>query len=460
MTAHPELHTPLTDLLVDWLPKQRWFGSKGSPIVEVHVEAATPLMVATDAQPQLTHLVVAVETAEGTDRYQLLLGKRSGEVEERLRHVAIGDHEGSTYYDAAHDPLATSALLGALATDGMIGALEFTNAAPIDPALAGRVMTAEQSNTSVVFGDAYIFKLFRRLQPGANPDIEVTKALVDAGSTVVPRPLAWFDGRLDGEITTFGLLQTFLKGASEGWAMATASVRDLFAEADLRADEVGGDFASEAERLGLATAEVHTLMAQSLQTQEVGAEDYVATAAQLHARLDAAIVVVPDLAEHADSLRALYDDFGRRTDPVVVQRVHGDLHLGQVLRTQDGWVVLDFEGEPARPLAERTALMNPLRDVAGMLRSFDYAARYLLVERGSGDAQLAFRAAEWAARNRAAFCEGYARGGGIDPRKEPLSLKVFELDKAVYEVVYEARNRPAWLPVPLGSIARIVEEGA
>ena len=439
----------MINLLAEWMPQQRWFGGKGRNVTDV-AEASSALLL--DADPQVRLVVVRVAYDDGTaEHYQLLLGSTKDAVEQRLEHAVLGDLDGMLLYDAVHDPVATGALLEHLARGSAVDGLDFTRDAELDPDLPGRVLGAEQSNTSVVFGDALILKLFRRLQPGPNPDIEVTKALADAGSTHVAAPLAWYDGTVEGERTSMGLLQPFLRGASDGWAMATASVRDLFAEADLHADEVGGDFAGESERLGVATGEVHALMRSALPSATVGAEESQATAQQLHERLEAALLVVPELAEHADAMRSVYEEVGARTEPVDVQRVHGDYHLGQVLRTQEGWVLLDFEGEPARPLDERRALMSPLRDVAGMLRSFDYAAQHLLVERPGLD----FRAEEWATRNRDAFCDGYATATGHDPREEPTLLKAFELDKAVYETVYEARNRPTWLRVPLASIDRL-----
>jgi maltokinase len=320
--------------------------------------------------------------------------------------------------------------------------------------LTSIVMGSEQSNTSIVFGDSYILKLFRKVAPGLNPDLEITRTLSEAGASAVVPPVGWIETDAVAPGTTLAMMQPFLRGAIEGWALAVTSVRDLYAEADLHADEVGGDFAAESERLGAVTAEVHALLAQTLPSRLADQAEIAATAKQMHERLDAAMAVVPELAPVADALRGAYDALGSLPAGLPIQRIHGDLHLGQALRVEDGWKIIDFEGEPARPLSERTALMSPLRDVAGMLRSFDYAARHLLAEQPYSHA-LEYRAGEWAERNRDAFCEGYARGGGHDPREDAVALRAMELDKAVYEVVYEARNRPSWLPIPLGSIERL-----
>jgi maltokinase len=177
----------------------------------------------------------------------------------------------------------------------------------------------------------------------------------------------------------------------------------------------------------------------------------------MNERLDRALAVVPDLAAHADRLRAV---FGRVADlgGLEVQRIHGDLHLGQTLRTAKGWKIVDFEGEPAKPLAERTLPDSPWRDVAGMLRSFDYAPRSVEHSQPSndGDPELTelrrMRAAEWANRNRNHFLVAY--GGDLSVEQRVL-LEAYVADKAVYETVYEARNRPGWLSIPLEALAQI-----
>lgn len=162
-------------------------------------------------------------------------------------------------------------------------------------------------------------------------------------------------------------------------------------------------------------------------------------------RLHAAAQAVPALLPHVPGLRAVFAAASGADGGGAVQRIHGDLHLGQTLRGSDGgWAVIDFEGEPAKPLDERRSPQPTVRDVAGMLRSFDYAAR---THRPWN--------ADWAARCRAAYCTGYAEAAGADPRTDPALLRAYETDKAVYEVVYEARHRPDWLPVPMSAIERL-----
>src|SRR4051794_25563789 len=453
----------MVDALPRWLPQQRWFGSKGRTITSVDVVADRVLV---DGDPSMRHLLVNVDYSDGeggadAETYQLLVGRRS-ELPQRLEHAVIGREGDTALYDAAHDNELTHVLLQLIDTEGREAGLSFRRMSGVElrTDLTSIVMGAEQSNTSIVFGEDYILKLFRKVAPGTNPDLEITRALAEAECTSIVPPLGWVEttwpsGNDAGETTTLGMLQPFLRSASEGWQLAVTSVRDLYAEADLHADEVGGDFAGESERLGASTADVHTLMRDVLPTRTADEAECATTAKQMHERLDSALVIVPELSPYADGVRAAYDAVADHGRGVPVQRIHGDFHLGQALRTDAGWVLIDFEGEPARPLSERTALMSPLRDVAGMLRSFDYAARHLLAEQGA-NAGLEYRAGEWAERNRDAFCAGYARAAGRDPRDDAVLLRAFELDKAVYEVVYEARNRPTWLPIPLGSIERLV----
>ena len=222
------------------------------------------------------------------------------------------------------------------------------------------------------------------------------------------------------------------------------------------AAEAGGDFAGEAERLGVATAQVHQDLAEAFGTSELEPEAIRELAEQMFRRLDMAIAAVPELARYADKIGDAFSSLAKLTDPVPAQRVHGDYHLGQVMRTQTGWVVLDFEGEPASPLAQRRARSSPLRDVAGMLRSFDYAARHQLLTHPERDI-LAPVAGDWVQRNGEAFCAGYAAAGGLDPARNAVLLRALLLDKAVYEVIYEARNRPNWLVIPLESIADLMK---
>ncbi len=444
------------DVLTTWLVRQRWFAGKGRTVHDLAVVADTEI---TGGDPGLRHLMVTVSHGATSDCYQLFIGQRA-RLPARLRHASIGEDRGLYVYDALHDPELTRPLLDAIVADRTIGALRFCRVSGADLSWAGEagldslVLTGEQSNTSLVFGESAIFKVFRRVAPGPNPDLEVAAALAELGSTHVAEPFGWIETKMDGAPAVLAILSRYLRAASDGWSLAATSVRDLYAAAGTGAAEAGGDFAGEAERLGVATAQVHADLAAAFGTSQLDSEAIRELAEQMFRRLDLAIAAVPELARYADMAGSAFSKLAKLTEPVQAQRVHGDYHLGQVMRTQTGWVVLDFEGEPASPLAQRRARSSPLRDVAGMLRSFDYAARHQLLahpERPS----LALRASDWARRNCDAFCAGYAEAGGPDPARNSVLLRALLLDKAVYEVIYEARNRPSWLIIPLESIAEI-----
>ncbi|MGI5328120.1 maltokinase N-terminal cap-like domain-containing protein [Actinomadura nitritigenes] len=467
----------LTRDLAEWLPRQRWFGGKDSPIEDLSIGTATELRT---GDPGLYHLILDVRQNGATDRYQLLLGVRR-DLPGRLGYARIGGPPGGGAavrqhtYDAAHDPDLTRTLLEHLAAGASVGPLRFRHVpgARIRTDLTSLPITAEQSNTSLLFGDAYICKLFRRLSEGVNLDLEVNLALTRAGCEHVPAVHGWIELAPGGDGTaaepvTLGLLSDYLRTGADGWSLAIASVRDWFAHAtqpeddewaELDASAAGGDFAAEAERLGAATADVHRALADAFGVTVVPADEVRALAARMNEELTGTCRAVPGLAPHAKALTGAFIDLAAQAEPLPVQRVHGDYHLGQVLRSESGWSLLDFEGEPARTQSERRALSHPLRDVAGMLRSFEYAARFLITRSGTvpleSGGHLETRAHAWAARNRAAFCRGYAAAGGADPAAHAVLLRAFEFEKAVYEVRYEARNRPAWLPVPLKSLAHL-----
>jgi maltokinase len=452
----------IEDVLATWLGDQRWFAGKGQGPHDLAIVADTELVA---GEPGLRHLIVAASHGTAVDYYQVLIGLRR-RLPVRLQHVRIGpSDDGRIAYDALHDAELTKTLLAGMASDGKAGPLRMDtiNGARFATGLDSLVLGGEQSNTSLVFGDESILKVFRRLSPGPNPDLEVTTALARLGSEEIAEPLGYIETSLEGVTTSLAILSRYLRLATDGWMLAATSVRDLYARAgdmrqpdadrgNMHAADAGGDFAGESRRLGIATAAVHSDLVAAFGTEELGPVEIVELSEQMFRKLDLTVAAVPELAKHTDMISDAYHQLAKLRGPVPVQRVHGDYHLGQVMRTENGWVVLDFEGEPATPLVQRRALSSPLRDVAGMLRSFDYASRYQLIGHPE-EAALSEVARDWERRNASAFCAGYAEAGGLDPAANQVLLRALQLDKAVYEVLYEARHRPSWLPIPLDSLA-------
>ena len=467
-------------VFADYLKRTRWFGGKGRPfeVTDIRVIGEVPGRVE-DSPHVLIHLVEVTyadphggssgEPSQDTELYQVPLAFYE-RPQGRLDHAFIGWWEDPTLgwvhaYDAAHDREAMACCLRGFIT----GASEPTEGPfifhrlpvhDLDPNAHSTLFSGEQSNSSVAFGEDSLMKIFRKVTPGVNPDIEVHKVLTELGSDHVAALYGWVEietPEADEPVMQLAMLQQFLRTATDGWELALSSVRNLLGNPEMHATDSGGDFAYETTRLGEAVADVHRQLAESFPTETRGADAAVALAATMNERLDRALAAVPDLAPHVDRLRGV---FARVADlgGLEVQRIHGDLHLGQTLRTAKGWKIVDFEGEPAKPLAERVLPDSPWRDVAGMLRSFDYAARSIEHSQpgGEGDPELAdlrrMRATEWANRNRNYFLVAY--GGDLTAEQRVL-LEAYVADKAVYETVYEARNRPGWLSIPLEALAQI-----
>lgn len=414
------------------MARQRWYSGKGG-VPHLRAVGEIPLE-STDDDAHIRILLLADDADPRRCVYQVPVVERRKVPDGSEAHL-IGAHAGRAVFDAPYDPVFAAALLGAIRGDAA--------STDAERVTGSSVMAGEQSNTSIVAstesaGDV-IVKVLRVVHHGQNPEAELQTVL---GSTsAVPQ----FVGSLDAEwrdaadlVGTghLAIAQEFLRGAEDGWLIAR------------RAVDAGDDFSRSAFELGRATAVLHATLAIALPTESPQPATVAAMTALWTARLEAAIRDVPDLTEHRDAIQTIYAA-SAFTDWPVLQRIHGDLHLGQVLRVPgsiERWVFIDFEGEPLRAIEERTRPEPPLRDLAGMLRSFDYAA----ASSPHPDADA------WARRCGDAYLAGYGDGDGIVG--DHALLTSFELDKAVYEATYEARNRPSWLPIPLRAIERLTSK--
>ncbi|WP_405372996.1 MULTISPECIES: maltokinase N-terminal cap-like domain-containing protein [unclassified Microbacterium] len=399
-----------------WVARQRWYAGK-SHEPRFRVLDARPV-------PGAVQYLLMDDAGALPTLYNVPLAR----VSEAPDEAAVIGHDGEGYLiDAPRHPEYTTGLLAAMGVD-------------VDRVTESRILTGEQSNTSIVYDvdgePTIILKLFRTLHHGENPDVTVQRVLSDAGSPYVPHFLGSLDaewpdvGRGSGTAHgTLGFAQEFLRGVRDGWSIALEAARE------------GRDFTDAARDLGAAVAGVHGALGDALATVDATPDDVAAVGRAWRRRLAIASSEVPAVAERLAEIEAVYQTALERPWPPL-QRIHGDLHLGQVLAVPNGgWRIVDFEGEPLRPMEERAIPDLAQRDVAGMLRSFDYAGAV-----GGGP-----DSSEWAAACRTAFIEAYGSTAGA-VELDPVILRALVLDKAVYESIYEARNRPDWLPVPLAGI--------
>ncbi|GJF35231.1 hypothetical protein KNE206_79310 [Kitasatospora sp. NE20-6] len=461
---------PMLTALLPWLVTRRWFTHESGCLEDLVPVTAS---VAEGDTAVLLHALLDARHSSGTThRYQLLLGLRRT-VPEDLRHAVIGRAvdgrwDGWWLYEATEDP----ELMARLLADAAVGAgpptttFTPTGAVPLPGGLVPRVLGVEQSNTSVVYGDRLILKFFRAPQPGPHPETEALRGLTSVGCPSTARLAGWLHtGGDPATATVLGVLAEFVPSDGTGWELAVRQAVSCLTES-CPVPAIGG-FTADAHALGETVARLHAALGEAFPRTTLDTHAVLRLTGDMDRRLARAVRRVPEMEPYAGRIGSLYDDYAKvalQGRPGTGQRLHGDLHLGQVLSTGDGWKVIDFEGEPAAPVAERGLPQPVLRDVAGMLRSFDYAAHQALdqvlreSEPPSDAARLRLdrRAYAWAIRNRRAFTAGYAAAGGADPNCHPVALRAFEADKAVYEAVYEAEHRPAWLPIPMAAVQRLV----
>jgi maltokinase len=437
--------------LIDYVTEQRWYGAKSRAVAHAGVLESIVLRT---TEPQLALALVEMRYETGAhDVYQLLYSLREGELE----LDALGE-------DPALGRELVSAMRSGLTLQGAEGIVEFQaieGFASRGSDLTGtRQIGSEQSNTSVVFDEELILKVFRRLEPGVNPELEMLRFLTEHGFDNAPPLSGWYSYSGGPMSATLGLLQEYVADGRDGWELALEEISDAPER-----------FLSRLERLGRVTGEMHAVLASdstdpAFAPEEPSVESLGLLTATVDEEIARLFLTLPEDDERLEPILGRGEEVREQLRQLATAgssgraiRTHGDYHLGQTLVADDDWVILDFEGEPARPLVERRRKRSPLRDVAGMLRSFAYAATASAVARG-------VEAPEgWEEQARERFLDGYQQT--VDPTLLPSGqlalerlLSVFELEKAVYELRYELDNRPDWVGIPVAGIQRLIEQAA
>jgi trehalose synthase-fused probable maltokinase len=422
--------------LIEFITSQRWYGSKTRSVTSATVIDRAVLPGELELQ------LVEVRFDTGTHETYQLLTKAGG-------------------FDALSDDAHAQTLLRLMRAGETVqaaeGTVEFAGIGEVPEPRAARLIEGEQSNSSVVFDDALILKVFRRVEAGINPELELLRFLTESGFANIAELAGWYAYGGAQMEATLGIMQRFVANGEDGWERALDAI-------------VAGDeaFFDTLRRLGEVTGRMHTVLGSdpsdpNFCPEPTSAESLGLLTATVDEEIERVFLSLPEDAPDLDPIRGRGEELRERLRLLTniggtgrVIRVHGDFHLGQTLWDGDDWVILDFEGEPARSLPERRRKRSPLRDVAGMVGSFGYAASAAEVLRDTP------APADWEERARDEFLEGYR--ATVDRSLVPSGtamdklLKVFELEKAVYELRYELNNRPDWVRIPVLGIARMLEE--
>jgi maltose alpha-D-glucosyltransferase/alpha-amylase len=499
----------LDSVLPAYIAKQRWFGGKSRTIRSTRIASTTSIEAAS-----LIAIIEITYTDNSTDLYQLPLALATetdaASIQTSTPNAVITTLDNAALIDASASPTFRAALLKTIVDPvSALPNITATHSAALDAHrladVPSRLGSAEQSNTSILYDGLAILKIFRRVTNGENPDVEIGRFLTEvAHFSHIPAYLG--DLHLTSDSTTLAFLQTFSPNVGDGWAWTLADLDRFFSEVSSlpATDDIqqhASGYLEAAALLGQRTAELHLALATPTDDEAFAAvpttpEDLANDRQRIHLQVTTALdalqsalrpssnqaspALTPEVTALATELLAHRDDllariaslngdasrFGQRI------RIHGDYHLGQLLRTQSktaaDFLIIDFEGEPARSLPDRRRKQSPLRDVAGMLRSFSYAAHTALESARTANpnnaASLAAWAAAWESAVTAAFLRDYnatiAANPALVPHDPTIIIDALLLEKASYELLYELNNRPTWLVIPLEGLLAIARNGA